>query len=82
MFYAQIRGKKSATKIDATFDVVLTPTGCDLVLPSAASKLLTKRGVYNGYWDVQLAMVGGLDPVTTLGYGEMRLHSDVTRVTP
>jgi hypothetical protein len=79
-FFAQVRRTKHATKIDATFTVTVTPTGCDLKLPSAASKALTLHKDYEGYWDVQLSTVAGADPVTTLGYGVMRLHSDVTRV--
>ena len=81
-FSAQVRANKSATKIDATFGVLLTPTGCDIVLFSADSRELTRRGDYEGFWDVQLAAAGGADPVTTLAYGELRIHLDVTRPAP
>jgi hypothetical protein len=79
-FFAQIRKTKNAAKIDATFTVVVTPSGCDLVLSAAASRALTKHKDYEGVWDVQLSTAAGVDPVVTLGFGEMRLHSDVTRI--
>ena len=82
VFSAQVRANKSAAKVDATFSVILNAEGADIVLSSADSLALTKRGPYTGFWDVQLAMADGSDPVTTLGYGELRLHSDVTRPTP
>ena len=82
VFTAQIRSKAVATKVDATFGVILTAEGADLVLSSADSRALAKRGLYTGVWDAQLAMAGGLDPVTTIAYGEMRVHPDVTRPVP
>lgn len=81
-FVAQVRANKSATKVDATFTVSITAGGADIILPSATSLELTKRGVFEGFWDVQLQGAGGTDPVTTLAYGELRLHSDVTRPVP
>jgi hypothetical protein len=79
-FTAQVRKTKNATRPDATFLVYLRAGfGCDIVLASADCQELTRRGDYEGFWDVQLSMPGGLDPVTTLAHGEMRLHSDVTR---
>ena len=80
VFSAQVRKTKSSTKIDASFSVLLIPgTGADIVLASADGLELTKRGEYEGFWDVQLAPAGGGDPVTTLAHGELRLHLDVTR---
>lgn len=79
VFTAQVRSNKSSTRIDATFAVILTATGVDLVLLSEDSLLLTKRGDYRGFWDVQLAMPDGSDPVTTLGFGQLNLITDVTR---
>lgn len=80
VFSAQVRKTKNSARIDATFSVILVPgTGADIVLASADCLELTKRGDYEGYWDVQLAPAGGGDPVTTLAHGELRLHSDVTR---
>lgn len=79
-FFAQVRSKTAAQKIDGTFTVALTAAGADITLPSAVTRQLASRGPYTGVWDVQLAMAGGLDPVTTLAYGELRLHPDVTRV--
>ena len=83
VFSAQVRKTKNSTKIDGTFTVITVPgVGADIFLPSATCLELTKRGDYEGFWDVQLAPVGGGDPVTTLAYGELRLHSDVTRAAP
>ena len=82
VFSAQVRANKSAVKVDATFSVILTAEGADIVLSSADSLALTKRGPYTGFWDVQLAMPDGADPVTTLACGELRLHPDVTRPVP
>jgi hypothetical protein len=80
VFTAQVRKTKNSAKIDASFSVVLVPgVGADIVLASADCLELTKRGDYEGFWDVQLAPAGGGDPVTTLAHGELRLHSDVTR---
>lgn len=79
VFTAQVRANKSAAKVDATFSVTLTATGADVVLASADSQRLTKRGPFEGYWDLQLAPAGGGDPVTTLAGGVLRLHPDVTR---
>jgi len=79
VFTAQVRANKSSNKVDATFQVILNAEGADIVLLSADSRELTRRGDYEGFWDVQLAMADGADPVTTLGCGILRLHSDVTR---
>lgn len=79
VFTAQVRSNKNATKIDASFVVYVNAEGADIVLESADCHALTKRGDYAGFWDVQLAMPDGSDPVTTLGQGDLRLHSDVTR---
>jgi hypothetical protein len=82
VFSGQVRTKKASTKIDVTLVVTITGYGADLMLRSADSHRLTKRGPYEGFWDVQLAMPGGLDPVTTLGYGTLNLANDVTRTAP
>ena len=83
VFSAQVRKTKNSPKIDGTFTVIIVPgVGADIFLPSATCLELTKRGDYEGFWDVQLAPAGGGDPVTTLAYGELRLHSDVTRAAP
>jgi hypothetical protein len=79
VFTAQVRSNKSSPKVDATFGVILNAEGADIVLASADCLALTRRGPYEGFWDVQLAMPNGADPVTTLGCGELRLHPDVTR---
>lgn len=78
-FSAQIRAKTTSRKIDASFSVFPNATGCDLMLSAADAQRLTARGVYEGFWDVQLTMAGS-DPVTTLGYGDMTVHPDVTRL--
>ena len=83
VFSAQVRKTKNAAKIDGTFTVVPVPgVGADIFLPSATCLELTKRGDYEGFWDVQLAPAGGGDPVTTLAYGELKINSDVTRAAP
>jgi hypothetical protein len=82
VFSAQVRKTRNSTKIDASFSVTLIPgTGADIILSSADCLELTKRGDYEGFWDVQLTPAGGGDPVTTLATGELRLHSDVTRAS-
>jgi hypothetical protein len=83
VFTAQVRKTKNSQKIDGTFTVIIVAgVGADIFLPSATCLELTRRGDYEGYWDVQLAPVGGGDPVTTLAHGELRIHSDVTRAAP
>lgn len=79
VFSAQVRSKTTSNKIDAQFIVTLTPEGADVMLSSLDARRLSARGLYEGFWDVQLAPPAGVDPVTTLGYGELRLHPDVTR---
>lgn len=79
VFTAQVRVKKTSNKIDAELAVTITATGADVTLLSADSARLAKRGTYEGYWDVQLAPQGGGDPTTTLGYGSITIHNDVTR---
>jgi len=82
-FRAQVRSTREARTPDATFVVVLNPgVGADIMLTSADCLALTKRGDYEGFWDVQLAMPDWGDPVTTLAQGELRLHTDVTRAEP
>ena len=79
-FFAQVRQKATNSRIDATFGVIVTAEGADIVLSSEDSKRLSARGVYEGVWDVQLAEADGSDPVTTLAYGDMVINPDVTRV--
>lgn len=80
VFSAQVRSNTTSHKIDAQFQVLLTAEGADIRLLAADTKRLSARGLYEGRWDVQLAMEGATpDPVTTLAYGDLRLHPDVTR---
>ena len=79
VYSAQVRSKANSTRIDAEFSVMITAVGADIMLASADCKRLAARGLYEGFWDVQLAKDPGPDPVTTLAYGEMRIHPDVTR---
>lgn len=80
VFTAQVRSNNTAHKIDASFQVITTSEGADIRLLAADTKRLSSRGLYEGRWDVQLAMAGAdPDPVTTLAYGDLRLHPDVTR---
>jgi hypothetical protein len=79
---AQVRTKAAVPRIDAEFGIIPTAEGVDLVLYSTDSLELARRGPYTGMWDVQLAEADGSDPVTTIAYGEIRLHPDVTRISP
>lgn len=76
---AQVRKSKTSNKVDATFVVIPTATGFTLQLVAEDTQELAKRGEYVGWWDVQLAEADGSDPVTTLCFGELKLHNDVTR---
>ena len=80
VFNAHVRSQRTSRKIDAEFDVILTATGADLVLTGDQQTKLTGRGVYEGFWDVQLSDAGE-DPITTLAQGSLTLNPDVTRVS-
>lgn len=84
VFSAQVRSKQGSPRLDAQFSVVLTETGADIVLAADDARRLANRGPYSGWWDVQLAMADGTDPITTIAYGEITIIPDVTRmvVTP
>lgn len=72
-----------------------TPGGpAYLVLPGAESARLVSGGpviqkrrgsvssfvaVYSGFWDVQVAAPGEVDPITTLARGSISFEMDVTR---
>lgn len=77
----QVRSRRDSQKVDATFQITETVEGADVVLLNVDCQELAKRGKYTGFWDVQLAAPDGSDPVTTLAYGEIRIHPDVTRST-
>jgi len=81
-FTAQVRLATDDSTVDATFTSQSTSEGADISLAAADSARLSADGLYEGVWDVQLAPVGGGDPVTTLGYGALRIHPDVTRASP
>lgn len=78
---AQVRSRRDTQRLDAEFAVVPDGTGASIILLNVDCQRLAKRGKYSGFWDVQLAQADGSDPVTTLAYGEIRIHPDVTRVT-
>jgi hypothetical protein len=78
-YFAQVRAKRGASKLDATFQVLPNAGGADIVLLGEDSAKLAARGPYSGYWDVQLAESDGSDPITTLAQGELVLVTDVTR---
>ena len=82
VFSAQVRADPTASVLDASFSVSTTPEGADIQLSAADAGRLSEDGLYEGFWDVQLAPAGGGDPITTLGYGALRLHPDVTRAGP
>lgn len=77
---AQVRSRPASAKLDASFTIYPSETGAIVVLTGEACLELARRGLYRGYWDMQLADVNGTDPVTTLAYGKMTIHPDVTRV--
>jgi hypothetical protein len=81
-FTATVRLDTADATVDATFTTQVTAEGADISLAAADSGRLSKDGLYEGVWDVQLAPAGGGDPVTTLGYGALRIHPDVTRALP
>lgn len=76
---AQVRSARTSQKIDATMTVTPDATGAWVQLSAEDCKRLAARGVYTGYWDVQLS-VAGADPVTTLATGELKIYPDVTRL--
>jgi hypothetical protein len=78
---AQVRSRRDSQRLDAEFQIVEQTWGADVILLHADCQQLAKRGKYTGYWDVQLSAADGSDPVTTLAYGELRIHPDVTRAT-
>jgi hypothetical protein len=82
VFTAQVRLDTADGTIDATFTSQVTAEGADISLSSEDSARLSADGMYEGVWDVQLAPAAGGDPVTTLGYGALRIHPDVTRALP
>lgn len=81
MWNAQVRSRTDSQKIEATFQITPNASGADVVLLTEDCQRLAKRGKFVGVWDVQLAEADGSDPVTTLAYGELRIHPDVTRTT-
>lgn len=78
-FLAQIRNQATSQKIAASFSITPDATGADVILLGEASEELTVRGEYEGVYDIQLAMPGGLDPVTTILKGKITLIPDVSR---
>lgn len=76
---AQVRQKRTDTAALAQFEILENAEGADVVLMTADCQALATDGVFKGFWDVQLAEPGGLDPVTTLAQGYLRIHPDVTR---
>jgi hypothetical protein len=77
---AQVRSKRTSTKIEATFEIIPTSYGADIMLHTEDCQRLASRGKFVGFWDVQVAEADGSDPVTTFACGELRLHPDVTRM--
>lgn len=77
---AQVRSRPASPKLDASFDIYPDSTGAFVVLSGESCLELARRRKYVGYWDLQLADVHGGDLVTTLAYGKLTIHPDVTRV--
>lgn len=80
VFSAQVRSKQGSPRLDATFQVILTPTGADIVLLADDCRRLANRGEYSGRWDVQLTEADGTDPITTIAFGSLVIIPDVTRI--
>jgi hypothetical protein len=78
---AQVRTERTALTVAAEFVCIPDTDGCTIMLASADCKTLARAGVYKGFWDVQVAETGGLDPVTTFGGGKLNIYPDVTRQT-
>jgi hypothetical protein len=78
---AQVRTKRTDPIFAAEFICTPDADGATIMLSSAACKRLAAEGVYKGFWDVQVAEPGDLDPVTTVASGQLNIHPDVTRLT-
>ena len=76
---AQVRTNRTDAAIAASFVCIPDVDGCTIMLEAADCKALTATGVYKGYWDVQVAEPGDLDPVTTFATGVLKIDPDVTR---
>jgi hypothetical protein len=76
---AQVRSSRTSQKIEATMLVAPEALGAWLTLAAADCKRLAQRGIWSGFWDVQLSDAGS-DPVTTLATGDLKIHPDVTRL--
>jgi hypothetical protein len=89
---AQVRALRDGT-LDAEFLIQTDELGAWLTLPEAETRRLANGGElvratrgrvlrYTGDWDVQVAPVGGGDPVTTFAQGKLTIDLDVTREEP
>ena len=77
----QVRDSRESRKKRADFTVSYSKGEATAVLSHADCKELARHGKFVGVWDIQLAGSQGAN-VTTLVTGALRIHPDVTRVTP
>lgn len=75
---AQVRDKRRGGKVVADFTIVEDVDGATLTLLSATCTTLADRGVFKGFWDVQVADPLSPDPTTTFATGYLNIHPDVT----
>lgn len=78
-----VRRARNSAKVDA--ELYFLPDGDGLgwtaVLAEEDAERLAQRGDFEGFYDIQLANIGGGDPVTTIVHGTLTITTDVTRVT-
>lgn len=79
LWKAQVRRRRTDPRPAASFVITPTATGADVILRAADCQELARRGVFSGFWDVQVYAEVGDDPVTTFAQGDIRIHNDVSR---
>ncbi len=75
---AQVRDRRRGGRVVADFTVVEDVAGADLTLPASVCTTLADRGVFKGFWDVQIADPLNPDPTVTFATGYLNIHPDVT----
>lgn len=75
---AQVRDKRRGGRVVADFTIAEDVDGATLTLPSSTCSTLSERGVFKGFWDVQVADPVDPDPTLTFATGYLNIHPDVT----
>lgn len=75
---AQVRDKRRGGRVVANFTIAEDVDGATLTLTSEDCALLSDRGVFKGFWDVQVADPLNPDPTQTFATGYLNIHPDVT----